>query len=233
MNRKFALILAGGIFLTNSLLCFSQEHNGPPATRTDNVSETIHGVTITDPYRWLEDQNSPETRAWIDAQNKYTASKLGHLPVREQIHARLTQLMKIDTIGIPIARGGRYFFTKRRADQNQPVIYLRNGFNGTDEVLIDPNTMSPDQTTSVVIQDISEDGKLMAYAIRQGGEDEVTVKLMDVDSRKDLADSLPKGRIGVSLKPDKTGFYYSRFTNNVGGKVSYHAIGSPVSNDVE
>jgi len=233
MNRKFALILAGGIFLTNSLLCFSQEHNGPPATRTDNVSETIHGVTITDPYRWLEDQNSPETRAWIDAQNKYTASKLEHLPVREQIHARLTQLMKIDTIGIPIARGGRYFFTKRRADQNQPAIYLRNGFNGTDEVLIDPNTMSPDQTTSVVIQDISEDGKLMAYAIRQGGEDEVTVKLMDVDSRKDLADSLPKGRIGVSLKPDKTGFYYSRFTNNVGGKVSYHAIGSPVSNDVE
>lgn len=233
MHRTLTLILAGGIFLTNSLLCFSQEHNGPPATCTDNVSETIHGVTIADPYRWLEDQNSPETRAWIEAQNKYTASKLATIPVREQIHARLTQLMKIDTIGIPIARGGRYFFTKRRADQNQPVIYLRNGFNGTDEVLIDPNTMSPDQTTSVVIQDISDDGKLMAYAVRQGGEDEVTVKLMDVDSRKDLSDSLPKGRIGVSLKPDKTGFYYSRFTNNVGGKVSYHAIGSPVSNDVE
>jgi prolyl oligopeptidase len=233
MNRKLISLLALILLIANAFLCLAQEHKAPPATRTDNVTETIHGVTITDPYRWLEDQNSPETRAWINAQNEYTAATLGKLPIRDRIRARLTELLKIDTIGVPIARGGRYFFSKRRADQNQAVIYVRNGPGGKDEVLIDPNTMSPDQTTSAGIQDISEDGKLLAYSLRQGGEDEVTVKLMDVDTRKELPDQLPKGRIGVSLKPDKTGFYYSRFTNNVGGRIFYHAMGTDPSKDIE
>jgi prolyl oligopeptidase len=233
MNRKLISLLALILLIANAFLCLAQEHKAPPATRTDNVTETIHGVTITDPYRWLEDQNSPETRAWINAQNEYTAATLGKLPIRDRIRARLTELLKIDTIGVPIARGGRYFFSKRRADQNQAVIYVRNGPGGKDEVLIDPNTMSPDQTTSAGIQDISEDGKLLAYSVRQGGEDEVTVKLMDVDTRKELPDQLPKGRIGVSLKPDKTGFYYSRFTNNVGGRIFYHAMGTDPSKDIE
>jgi len=224
------------------LICFvlqagfafaAQEHKAPPTTRVDNVTETLHGVTITDPYRWLEDQNSPETRAWINAQNEYSASVLGSIPFRDRIRERLTQLLKIDTIGIPIARGGRYFFSKRRADQNQAVIYVRNGLATKDEVLIDPNTMSTDQTTSVGIQDISSDGKLLAYSIRQGGEDEVVVKLLDVDTGKELPDQLAKGRIGVSLKPDKSGFYYSRFKNGVGGHVYYHAMGNDSSKDVE
>lgn len=211
----------------------AQEHKAPPTTRVDNVTETLHGVTITDPYRWLEDQNSPETRAWITAQNEYSASVLGSLASRNRIRDRLTQLLKIDTIGIPIARGGRYFFSKRRADQNQSVIYVRNGLSGKDEVLIDPNTMSADQMTSAGIQDISTDGKLLIYGVRQGGEDEVTISILDVDTRKNLADSLPKGRLGVSLKPDKTGFYYSRFTNNVGGRIYYHRMGSDPASDAE
>ena len=197
------------------------------------MTETVHGVTITDPYRWLEDQNSPETRAWINSQNLYTTSMLGSLTFRDRIRDRLTQLLKIDTISAPIARGGRYFFFKRRADQNQAVIYVRNGLAGKDEVLIDPNTMSADQTTSVGIQDISPDGKLLAYSIRQGGEDEVTVSILDVDSRKELPDRLPKGRVGVSLKPDRSGFYYSLFENGVGGHVYYHAMGADSSRDVE
>jgi prolyl oligopeptidase len=233
MNRKLTALLALAIFSLNGLLCFAQEHKAAPATRVANIAETLHGVTITDPYRWLEDQDSPDTRAWINAQNEYSAAMLGALPIRTKIRERLTQLLKIDTIGVPRARGGRYFFSKRRADQNQSVIYVRNGFNGKDEVLIDPNTMSSDQTTSVGIQDISEDGKLLVYGVRQGGEDEVTVKLMEVDTRKDLPDRLPKGRIGVSLKPDKTGFYYSRFTNNVGGRIFYHAMGTDPANDTE
>jgi prolyl oligopeptidase len=142
-------------------------------------------------------------------------------------------LLKIDTISAPFARGRRYFLTKRRADQNQPVIYVRTGLNGKDEVLLDPNTMSADQTTSVQIQDISQDGKLLVYGLRQGGEDEVAVSLLDVDTRKEMPDHLPKGRIGVSLKPDKTGFYYSRFTNNVGGRIFYHRIGSDPAKDNE
>lgn len=233
MNRKLTALLALNIFLSNASLSVAQEHKAPPTTRVDAVTDTLHGVTIADPYRWLEDQNSPETRSWINAQNEYSASVLGSLPGRTQIRERLTQLLKIDTIGVPIARGGRYFFSKRRADQNQGVIYVRNGLAGKDEVLIDPNTMSADQTTSAFIQDVSEDGKLMAYSVRQGGEDETTVKLLDVDTRKELPDHLAKGRIGVSFKPDKSGFYYSRFTNGVGGRIFYHAMGTDVMRDAE
>ena len=233
MNRKLTALLTLTIFSLNGSLCVAQEHKAPPATRTDNVTEMLHGVTITDPYRWLEDQNSPETRAWINAQNEYSASVLGSLPFRSRIRERLTQLLKIDTISAPFARGGRYFLSKRRADQNQSVIYVRNELAGKDEVLLDPNSMSADQTTSVQIQDVSADGKLMVYGVRQGGEDEVTISLLDVDTRKELADRLPKGRIGISLKPDKTGFYYSRFTNNVGGRVYYHSMGTDPAKDIE
>lgn len=233
MNRKLTALLALTIFLLDGILCLAQEHKAPPMTRTDNVAETLHGITLTDPYRWLEDQESPDTRAWIKAQNEYSASVLGALPFRNRIRDRLTQLLKIDTISTPFAKGSRYFVSKRRADQNQSVIYIRDGLNGKDEVLIDPNTMSVDQMTSVQIQDVSPDGKLLVYGVRQGGEDEVTISLLDVDSRKELPDRLPKGRIGVSLKPDKSGFYYSRFTNNVGGRVFYHAMGSDASKDVE
>jgi prolyl oligopeptidase len=232
MSNRVTALLTLAMFLPSGL-CFAQEHKAPPMTRIDNVTETLHGVTITDPYRWLEDQNSPDTRAWINAQNEYTASKLGSLPIRSRIRERLTQLLKIDTIGTPFAKGGRYFLAKRRADQNQSVIYMRIGLDGKDEVLLDPNTMSADQSTSVQMQDVSADGKLLVYGVRQGGEDEITVRVMDVDSRSDLPDQLPKGRIGVSLKPDKTGFYYSRFTNNVGGRIFYHPMGSDVSKDVE
>jgi len=233
MIRRLTILFAIVVIASGAYICFAQEHKAPPATRVDNVTETLHGVTITDRYRWLEDQNSPETRAWINAQNEYSASVLGSLPFRGRIRERLTQLLKIDTITAPVARGGRYFLYKRRADQNQAVIYVRDGLNGKDEVLLDPNPMSADQTTSVQIQDISADGKLMVYGVRQGGEDEVTISLLDVDSRKELADRLPRGRIGVSLKPDKTGFYYSRFTNNVGGRVYYHAMGTDPARDIE
>ena len=231
--RSAAMFLLAAVLTQPGFVVSAQEHKAAPTTRVDNVAETLHGVTITDPYRWLEDQDSPDTRAWINAQNEYTASKLGALPIRAKISERLTQLLKIDTISAPFARGGRYFLSRRRADQNQSVIYVRNGYNGKDEVLLDPNAMSADQTTSVGIQDISVDGKLMVYSVRQGGEDEVTIKLMEVDTRKDLPDRLPKGRIGVSLKPDKTGFYYSRFTNNVGGRIFYHSMGTDSARDTE
>ena len=233
MIRRSPILITLVLIATAACIALAQEHKSPPATRVDNVTETLHGVTITDPYRWLEDQNNPDTRAWINAQNEYSASVLGSLSNRSRIRDRLTQLLKVDTISAPFARGGRYFLTKRRADQNQAVIYVRNSLHGKDEVLLDPNTMSADQTTSVQIQDISPDGKLLVYGLRQGGEDEVVVSLLDVDTRKEMADRLPKGRIGVSLKPDKTGFYYSRFTNNVGGRVYYHAIGSDPSKDTE
>jgi prolyl oligopeptidase len=221
------------LFLYSSISVVAQEHNGPPQTRVEDVVETIHGVTIHDPYRWLEDQNSPETRAWINAQNQYTKSLLDQFPGRQKIHQRLEKLMKIDVIGSPLERGGRYFIRKRSADQNQFVIYVRNGLNGQDQVLIDGNTLSPDQTASANIIDVSADGKLMAYGIRQGGKDEVAISIMNVGTRKDIADHFPTARyFGFSIKPDGSGAYYTRFGKE-GPRVFYHAMGTDYATDKE
>ena len=218
-------------------LSFVQAHGqpgkSPPKTRMDNVKELIHGVEVIDPYRWLEDQDSPETREWVEAQNNYTDSVIGSLPFREAIKRRLTELMRIDWIGMPIVRNGRYFFSKRERDQELPVICMREGLDGKDEVLIDPHSMSPDRTTSVGILDVSEDGKLMAYSVRQGGEDEVSIRLLDVDEKKDLPDGLPKRLyFDCCLKHDKSGLYYSKHDSG-GPRVCYHAAGTDPAGDVE
>ena len=203
----------------------------PPETRRDDVKEMLHGVEIVDPYRWLEDQEAPETRAWIDAQNKFTESQLGAWPGREALRQRLTALLKIDVFGVPTARDGRYFFTRRRADQDLPVLYLRRGVKGEDEVLVDPHPLSPDHRTTINLLDVSEDGALLAYGIRQGGEDEIAIKLFEVDTRKELPDALPRARyFGVSIKPDKSGFYYTRHDKE-GSRVFYHAMGTDPAKD--
>lgn len=214
-------------------LLWAQQSKSPPQTRRDNVQEVIHGITIPDPYRWLEDQKSPETRAWIEGENNYTESILGSLPGREALRQRLTALMKIDAIGMPIERGGRYFFSKRLASQDLFVIYFRKGLRGKDEVLVDPHLMSADHSTSVVLLNVSRDGTWMVYGVRQGGQDEFSVRLFDVDAKRDLSDQLPTGRyFGVSLKPDKTGLFYSRHEPE-GPRVYYHALGTDPDSDVE
>src|SRR5262249_30087985 len=121
----------------------SQPETMYPQTRRDDVREVLHEAEVLDPFRWLEDQNSPETRAWLAAQNKYTESLLSRLPGRDGIRQRLTALMKVDAISVPIERNGWYFYSKRRADQDLPVIYTRKGIGATEEVLIDPHPMSP------------------------------------------------------------------------------------------
>jgi len=205
----------------------------PPETKVVEVVDTVHGVDIVDPYRWLEDQNSPETREWIAAQNAYTDSILGSLSKRDELKALAAKLIKIDTISIPIERGGRYFLTKKRADQELPVIYMRQGLDGEDKVLIDPHPMSEDQTTSVNIQDISHDGTLLAYGVRKGGEDEVEIRFLDVDTMEELPDVLPRGLyFGISMMPDKSGFFYSRQTMS-GPHILYHSFGTEVGADKE
>src|SRR5215831_1146418 len=162
----------------------------PPPTRQDNFRETIHGVEIIDPYRWLEDQDSPETRQWIDAQNHYSHSMLDGLPSRPAIQKRLTELLRVDSMGLPYERGGRYFLFKKRAEDDLWILYVRKTLNGKDELLIDPHQLSADHTTSIDLDAVSGDGKLIVYSIRRGGEDETELRVMDVDSRKDLADQL-------------------------------------------
>lgn len=242
MSNRFLLVLRSKSFLTACLIILAvailivcgKKKSTPPPTRTDNVAETIHGVGIVDPYRWLEDQESPETRAWIDAQNQHTHSLLDKLPGRDRLEKRLTELIKIDRISIPMERNGRYFLRKRSADQEQWIIYMRDGLAGEDEILIDPHPMSPDHTTSVGIIDVSNDGRVMAYSIQEGGQDESSIKLFDVDQKTDLPDQLPKALyFGVAIKPDKSGFYYTKHDHDKGGRIYYHAMGTDVTDDVK
>src|SRR5262245_60604501 len=176
----------------------------PPETRRQSIVDKIHGVDVADPYRWLEDQQAPETRAWIEAQNAYTASVLGPLPGKERIRARLAELMKIQSVAVPFARGGRYFFSRRGADQDLNVLYVRKAKGGTDEVLLDPHELSKDHSTSVSFLDVTPDGKTLVYGVRDGGQDEVVVKALDVDTRQAATDVLPRARYsGVSMTADK------------------------------
>jgi len=203
----------------------------PPLTRTQEVVEVIQGVEVPDPYRWLEDQDSAETRAWIDAQNAYTDAMLAEVPGREALTERFAALMKVDQIGTPRAAGDRYFFSKRRADQDLSVLYLRQGAEGEDEVLIDPHTLSTDHTTSVRIEDVSEGGTLMAYGVREGGEDEQTIRVFDVDARADTPDVLPRGRYqSVEIAPDDARLYYTRLMAE-GPRVFSHSMGAPAETD--
>jgi prolyl oligopeptidase len=197
---------------------------GPPSTRTTDTADTLYGVSLPDPYRWLEDQKAPDTRAWIDAENAYTDAVIGPLPGKERIERRLTELIKIDLVTSPVVRGGRYFFSKRAADQEQPVLYVRKAEGAPDEVLVDPQTLSAEHAISVVFADVSADGRMVAYGARLGGEDEVEVRLLDVDAGR-VVDTLRKARYsGINITPDKQGVYYSRQTPD-GPRVFRHRIG--------
>ena len=205
----------------------------PPSTERHEVVETLHGVEIKDPYRWLEDQEAPETRAWIDRQNAYADALLTPLAGRDELEALAARVLEVDAIGLPSERGGRYFYSKRRADQDLSVLYVRDGLDGDDRVLIDPHPMSADHTVSVSYLDISRDGRLVAYAVREGGVDEVSIHLLDVETGKDLSDRLPTARYGgVTLTPDKTGFYYERY-GDVTPRVMFHAMGTDPSADTQ
>jgi len=206
----------------------------PPPTRTDNVRETMHGVEIVDPYRWLEDQQAPETRSWIEAQNRYTESLLADRPSLPEIRTRLAGLMRSDRMSVPRVRGGQYFFTEQRADQDLAQICRRTSPTAALEVLVDPLPMSPDHTTSVGLVAVSHDGKRMVYNVRRGGTDEVELRVRDVETGRDLPDTLGYGLYGsVSLTRDGDGLFYARRDRETGGRILFHRMGTPVAQDVE
>jgi prolyl oligopeptidase len=211
---------------------------GPPPSPAHPVTDTLHGVAITDPYRWLEDQNSPETRAWLDAQIQYTQTFLSRIPVRDKVKQRLTELTRIDSYGLPTERQGRYFFSRRLAHENRGSICVRTGLDGKDEVLVNPADVSADvgkdETATVFIGGITRDGKLLTYGIRHGGEDEEEYRILNLETRQLLADSLPRARyFGMAIKADHSGFFYSRYTSAIGTRVYYHAMDKPAAQDRE
>ncbi len=203
----------------------------PPPTEAKPVTDNVNGTSMTDPYRWLEDGQSPETRAWINAQMKYTQEYLSQVKIRPEIAKGLTQLIRVESYSIPVERQDNYFFTKRLPDENQASIYLRKGLHGTDERLIDATKMSADQNTSVHIDDVSKAGDLLVYGVREGGADEQTVHFLDVAKRQELADVLPRARYsGISLTADKQGLYYGKFDPE-GTLIYFHKLGTAVDSD--
>ncbi|MGC2658028.1 MAG: prolyl oligopeptidase family serine peptidase [Bryobacteraceae bacterium] len=210
----------------------------PPAAKSEPVVDEYKSsgspstVQVTDNYRWLEDAKSPQTRAFIATENTYTQKYLDQLKNLPEVQRQLAALLRVDFVGIPQQRGDRFFFLKRLAAENQSSIYMRTGLHGTDERLIDANTLSADQNTSVSIASLSEDGSIIVYGIRQGGADEQEVHFLNLSTRKDASDVLPPARYyGVRVAPGDKGAYYAKYIPQKGSLVFYHAFGSPVVND--
>src|SRR5882762_8081337 len=167
----------------------------PPFTRVEPVTEVLHGVEITDPYRWLEDPNSPRTRQWIEEQTAYARAYLDAIPGRDRIRKRVAELLAgKDVISDPWNVGDRYFFLKRQKGRAQPVIAVRDGLFGDETILVDPESREDNTSTTVAIAAISEDGRFLAYSVRQGGSDHAAIEILDIERNTvPLSDSLPNG----------------------------------------
>ncbi|UCC45440.1 MAG: S9 family peptidase [Candidatus Zixiibacteriota bacterium] len=204
-----------------------------PESAVETVADTLHGTVIEDPYRWLEDQWSERTRDWIDRQNAFTRSYLDTLSVRPAVRERLAELMRVDEVSIPDVGGGRLFYKKRDKGEALFSIVMQEGPEASPEVLIDPRSFSDDESKSVGIVDVTCDGKLLAYSIREGGQDETVVRFFDVDSRRNLADSIPKSLnwgVGV-FSHDGRGYYYATYVADVGPRAFYHEVGKADAED--
>lgn len=211
----------------------AEEPPAPPKSRIGVVADRMHGVDIPDPYRWLEDKEDPETRAWITAQNAYTRTILDSVTGRDRLRGQLERMSRFDFQSPPRIHNGRYFYHRRNAGQEQAVIVVRDGIRGKERVLIDPNQLSSDGSVSASIWDITQDGRLLAWSRRKGGEDEFEVLILDVVTGKPFAEGLPRGFYQYFyLLPDKSGFVYTR-RRSEGTRVMEHQFGTPVTEDRE
>src|SRR6266516_2060490 len=213
-----------------------------PVTRKTNVVDDYNGVKVADPYRWLEDDNAPETKAWVDAQNKITFAYLQNIAELPAIRARLTKLWNYERYGVPFKEGGRYFFTKNDGLQNQSVLFTMASLDAQPTVLLDPNKLSADGTVALASYSISNDGKLMAYALATAGSYWREWRVRDIGTGLDLPDLVKWSRFSdASWTKDGRGFFYSRFDepqkeNEFKGtlffqKLYYHRLGRPQSED--
>ncbi len=194
---------------------------GMPETRRQAIVETIHGQQVSDPYRWLE-LMSDETRAWLAAQDNYGRTKLNQLAGRDLLRARIKELSYVEWTSAPQRRGRRYFFARRHQDKEKTVYYFRQGRQGKDQVLIDPNAMSEDGSVSVRGVKASYDGRRVAYKISRNNADEATLQLMDVATRKvSKVDVIEGAKYATpSWTPKGDGFYYTRLPVDKSIKVS-------------
>src|ERR1051325_8599740 len=213
-----------------------------PATRKVAHVDQYHGTAVADPYRWLEDDNSPETKAWVEAQNKVTFAYLENIPQRAAIKRRLTELWNYERYGVPFRRGSRYFLTKNKGLQNQAVLYTLDALDRAPHELLDPNKLSADGTIALSSYNVTDDGRLLAYALARSGSDWIEWHVRDVRTGNDLPDQIKWSKFsGASWTKNGRGFFYSRFdepdkTNEFKGalynhKVFFHRLGTAQSAD--
>ncbi len=212
-----------------------------PATAMGPVVDDYHGEQIADPYRWLEELDTPDTRAWVEAQNKLTFGYLGEIKEREQLRARLTKLWNFERYGLPVREGGRVFYSKNDGLQNQSVMYVTDKPDAAPRVLLDPNTLSTDGTVALSGTALSEDGKLLAYGLASAGSDWQEWHVRDVGTGQDLPDVIKWVKFaGASWTKDGKGFFYSRYDEPATGamvaknefqKLYYHKLGTPQAED--
>ncbi len=216
--------------------------NDYPRTRKSDQVDDYHGVKVADPYRWLEDLDSDETKAWVEAQNKLSFGYLAGIPARDALKDRITKLWNYEKYGVPFKEGDRYFYFRNSGLQNQSVLYTVTGLDAPPQMILDPNTMSADGTVAVAGTQVSPDGKLLAYSLSASGSDWQEWKVRDVETGKDLSDDLKWVKFsGVSWTLDAKGFFYSRYDEPKGDslkatnyfqKVYYHKLGTPQAEDV-
>jgi prolyl oligopeptidase len=204
----------------------AQAQSAPPATRVEDFKETLHGVEIEDPYRWLEQDDSAEVRAWTDAQNAYTRAALDAVPGRATLRAEMERALRTGNVDAPVPRGRRLFYIRRDPAQNQPVLYVREGPAGRERPLVDPNALSAEGTTALDWWYPSNEGRLLAYGLSSSGDEISTLRVMDVETGRDLPDQITRTRAAsVAWLPDSTGFYYTRYPapgSVPAGEETYH-----------
>src|SRR6185503_4922375 len=235
---RFALIVCLLAGVTQQMI---KPNNYPPARKSDQIDD-YHGTKVADPYRWLEDLDSVETRNWVEAENKLSFGFLASIPARNSIKERLTKLWNYEKYGIPFKEGNRYFYTRNSGLQNQAVLYTVTALDAEPQMILDPNTLSADGTVAVSGLQVSPDGKLLAYSLSASGSDWQEWKVREVTTGKDLSDDLKWVKFsGVSWTRDGKGFFYSRYDEpkadalkgtNYFQRVYYHKLGTPQSEDV-
>lgn len=254
MQKRPARIVASMLTLIlascfGSISASAQQCNPQPRTYSYPLSKQVdqidayHGVKVNDPYRWLEDGNSDDTRAWVSAQNKMSQDFFAQIPAREAIRQRLTALWNFERYGVPFKEGGRYFYSHNDGLQNQAVLYTLKKLDDTPRVLLDPNSLATDGTVALAGLSVSPNGKYLAYGTAASGSDWNEWKVRDIDTGKDLDDHLKWVKFAeTSWTRDGRGFFYSRYDEpkestkladvNYFQKLYFHKIGTPQSADV-
>ncbi|MEC4984892.1 MAG: prolyl oligopeptidase family serine peptidase [Oscillatoria sp. PMC 1068.18] len=214
----------------------------PESQKVDQV-DNYHGIEVKDPYRWLENPDSEETKTWVEAQNQVTFGYLGKITAREKIQQRITQLWNYEKFGIPFQEGSRYFYFKNDGLQNQSVLYTLSDLDSEARILLDPNKLSADGTVALSGLAVSNDGNLLAYGLSTSGSDWQTWKVLDIETGKDLEDELKWIKFsGASWTKDNQGFFYSRYDEpnaeteledvNYYQKLYYHKLGTSQAEDI-